>query len=379
MKVVLAINSLSTGGAEVFTAALARALHRAGCDVMVFLYAGLLDAKGEFLADQLRAQGIAVVTPNATTAIAKVFAVLKFARILRQFKPDVVHSHLEQSDLMVAIARLLVGRHRFRLVRTIHNIYAIKAISASAHKWLAAQFDVSVACGEVVSRTYPFMGNNQRCIENGVDIDSAIPEATPDLRRQLGVDENACLLMCVGSFDLRNGILQKAQDVVVEALARIETGPVYVCFLGDGNMRAEVEALAKSVGVFERCRFPGKVINVYRYLSVADAVLMPSRFEGLPIGAIEAACAGKPLVLSSIPQLTPFDTAAATVGEVNDPDALALAIDEMVRDLVLAKQQALALAPAFIERFGIDATTRQYLQLYRERGCPATADTQWSA
>lgn len=369
MKILLAINSLSTGGAEVFTAALARALRRAGCEVVLFLYAGILDEKGVLLAEQLNNEGIRVVSVNASSSKKKLpakemLAVLSLAKLMMRFRPDVVHSHLEQTDFIVAIACTLLPVHSFRRVRTVHNVCASRSLPALAHRWLERKFDVTVACGEVVAREYPFMGSRGQCIENGIDVEIANAGQGIGLRERLGISPEARILVSVGSFDLRKGILQKAQDITVDAMVMVKADDVVVCFLGDGEMRMAIEERAKRHNVFDKCRFVGKVVDVAIYLAIADAVLMPSRFEGLPIGAIEAACAGKPLVLSSIPQFQPFATPAANVATVDDAMALALAIDATLNTLESARQEATALAPVFRDRFCIDITARKYRDLY---------------
>lgn len=365
MKVLLAINSLSTGGAEVFTAALARGLRRAGCEVLLYLYAGALDSKGQALLERLQGDGIRVITPNARRPWQKILAVAQLASLIRHFRPDVVHSHLEQTDFMVSVACVLAGEYRLRKIRTIHNVYAIKSLPAFVHRWLAGTFASTVACGQVVAREYPYMGAQARCIENGIELERASPASGLTLRRQLGIADDTMALVVIGSFDLRNGILQKAQDTVVDALALVKTADLVICFLGDGDQRAKVEHCARDNNVYDRCRFPGRVIDVPAYLAMADAVLMPSRFEGLPIGAIEAVCAGKPLIISDIDQLQPFLTPAVCVATVDDSVSLANAIDRMSEQRHAFLAHAQACVHDFSLRFDIDASSQKYLDLYR--------------
>lgn len=365
MKVLLAINTLSTGGAEVFTAALARTLQRQGCEVVVFLYAGILDAKGAALAEALQSVGVSIVTPNARTPQTKVLAVLTLARLIALFRPDIIHSHLEQSDFMVALATRLQIRRRFKLVRTLHSIYAIKSLPPMLHRWLVQIFDAHVACGETVLRQYPHMGDTAYRIDNGIELFSLPENARSSLRASLNISEQARVLINVGSFDRRNGTLPKAQDVIVAALANLQRNDVIACFVGDGEERAHIEAQAHALGVYEFTRFVGRVTDVPAYLAMGDIVLMPSRFEGLPMGAIEAACAGMPLMVSDIPQFRPFSQVAVSVA-VDNATALAEAINAALPQLTEMQVRAQQFSRECSVRFSIETTAQRYLELYRD-------------
>lgn len=365
MRVLLAINTLSTGGAEVFTAALANALSRCGCNVVVYLYAGVLDAKGKALAHGLSQNGIRIVTPNARTSGAKLLAIPGLARLIASFQPDIVHSNLEQTDFMIAVASRLVGRRRFKLVRTLHSVYAIKSLPSIMHRWLISVFDAHVACGEVVLRQYPYMGDSGNRIDNGIEIFNPPEKVRGELRAALNIPAHSLVLVNIGSFDRRNGTLPKAQDVIVDALSKVENSNLVVLFLGDGEERSILEARAETLGVLPRLKFLGRVVDVPAYLAMCDLVLMPSRFEGLPLGAIEAACAGKPLIVSDIEQFVPFERAAITV-PAEDVTALARVMDACVDQLPALTATAEALVAEYSERFSIDTTSQRYIDLYRK-------------
>ena len=118
MKILHCINSLSSGGAEVFVCALAVAQKRAGHDVHVMTYGGTVGAKGQALEDRLRTEGVPYLGLGITRKHLIPIIPLKFARELRRLRPDVVHSHLAQSDFFVWLAARLSGV-RALFVRTI--------------------------------------------------------------------------------------------------------------------------------------------------------------------------------------------------------------------------------------------------------------------
>ena len=101
-------------------------------------------------------------------------------------------------------------------------------------------------------------------------------------------------LLFVGSL-----IERKGPDVLVRALSRVGLGCV---FIGDGPMRASLERLAARRGVGDRVVFLGSLdpSEVQRYYGGAEALVLPSVSEGVPLVAVEALRAGIPVVASNL-------------------------------------------------------------------------------
>ena len=73
----------------------------------------------------------------------------------------------------------------------------------------------------------------------------------------------------------------------------------YAVFIGDGEMRAEIQQQIIDKGLDNKVQLIGAVDNVNEWLSAVDCVLMPSLFEGLPFVLVEAQAAGLHCVVSS--------------------------------------------------------------------------------
>lgn len=93
----------------------------------------------------------------------------------------------------------------------------------------------------------------------------------------------------VGAFDGKKG-----QEIVVAVLARLLAlgRDVTASFLGDGPARPAVAALARRLGVGERCSFAGMVDDVSERLAGCHILLLPSQSEGAPLAIAEALAAG---------------------------------------------------------------------------------------
>ena len=73
----------------------------------------------------------------------------------------------------------------------------------------------------------------------------------------------------------------------------------YLMLCGDGVERKEMEQLVIKYGIHKKVFFLGAINNVNEYLMMADIMIMPSLFEGLPLVCIEAQATGLPIVASS--------------------------------------------------------------------------------
>ena len=71
---------------------------------------------------------------------------------------------------------------------------------------------------------------------------------------------------------------------------------VTAIFAGDGDARHATEHEARRVGVGDQARFLGNCHDIAPLFAAADALAMPSRFEGMPLAALEAMSCGLPIV-----------------------------------------------------------------------------------
>jgi phosphatidylinositol alpha-1,6-mannosyltransferase len=125
----------------------------------------------------------------------------------------------------------------------------------------------------------------------------------------------------------------KGLDVLLDALARTAR-PHTLEVVGDGQLRAGLEAQAARLGLGARVRFlgalpPGEA--VYRFLRTRAAFVQPSRTEGLPRSLLEAMAVGLPALATAVggvPELLDADELV----RVDDAGALAQAIDRLAAD-----------------------------------------------
>ncbi|WP_448585783.1 glycosyltransferase [Thermaurantiacus sp.] len=99
-------------------------------------------------------------------------------------------------------------------------------------------------------------------------------------------------------------VRQKRVELALQALAGLPG--IALDIAGDGPERARLEALARRLGIAERVAFHGHVRAIGPLLAAADALLLPSRFEGTPAVVLEALAARVPVVATACSELLPL-------------------------------------------------------------------------
>jgi glycosyltransferase involved in cell wall biosynthesis len=278
------------------------------------------------------------------------------ALIARQ-QPDVVHLHASKAGL--------AGRLAVRLTRpTIFQPHGWSWLAVDgpmlpttvAWERMAARWASRLVCvgaEEAAQGRRRGVRGRYAVVRNGVDLSRFRPANDGDraeARARLGVDGGAALAVCVGRLTR-----QKGQDVLMSAwpLVRERCPVAELALVGDGDLEPALRAVA-TPGV----RFAGAVSDVRDWLVAADVLVLPSRWEGLPLVALEALATGRPVVATAIPGLA--EVVSAEVGALVPPVAagpLADAIATRLRDRALARAEGAAaarLAAGFDQRLTFD-------------------------
>jgi glycosyltransferase involved in cell wall biosynthesis len=293
-----------------------------------------------------------------------VFDLLTLRRLARG--KDVVHLHSSKAAALGRLAAVSMSRpRRPAIVVTAHYwSWLVGGRWASLYRWierfLARRCDVIVAVSErEASEGRAALGSSApvRLIPNGVDRDHFSPDGVSADR-----DPGAPLLVCVGRLSH-----QKGQDVAIRALALLRDRVACLRLVGDesgGGERADLEALAESLGVSDRIDWRGGVDDTAPEYRAADVVVTPSRWDGLSLALLEAMASGAPIVASDVNGSESLGDAGVIVPP-DDPPALAHAIDEVLRD-PSGRLRLGASARARSGSFDLASTMRQNLDLWSE-------------
>ncbi len=159
--------------------------------------------------------------------------------------------------------------------------------------------------------------------------------ARGEARAALGLPSDAPVVLLLG----RLTILQKGHDVLLDAAAAVRRAVPGTLFLlaGDGPDRGLIEERARAAGFAAAVRLPGPVPAAVA-LGAADAIAIPSRFEGLPLVALEALAAGVPGVAAAVDGLA----AAWPADWLVPPEQPAALAEALVRALTAGEDELAA-------------------------------------
>jgi glycosyltransferase involved in cell wall biosynthesis len=159
----------------------------------------------------------------------------------------------------------------------------------------------------------------------------------------------------------------KGQRELLEALARVPD--VHAVLAGadvetGGAYRRELEAEAERLGVADRVVLAGYRPSVAAELAEVDALVLPSRIEGLPVVVLEAMAHAKPVVATPVGGTPELVEDGVTGVLVDDVDGLAEALRRLAADPDEARRLGEAGRRRVEERFSEEAMTRRVLELY---------------
>jgi glycosyltransferase involved in cell wall biosynthesis len=127
--------------------------------------------------------------------------------------------------------------------------------------------------------------------------------------------------------------------------------------------------LAATLGISNRVRFLGFQPDLRRWMQAADAFVLSSRWEGLPMGVLEAAACGLPAVATAVPgtREAVIDGQTGLLAAPGDADALGEAMTQITQLPPPAREQMGRSARQFVvERFSLDAVLDRWEALYQE-------------
>lgn len=288
-RIVLLTTNLARGGAEIQVAMLAQRLAGRGWPVSVV---SLLDPSVE--------ASVPVHSLGMRPGVADLRGMARLAAILQRERPQILHCHMFHANLLGRLVRLVCPVPA--LISTLHSAQETSRAGQGgrARDILYRLTDPLTTCTVAVSETAGRRHVEARAvparkllvIPNGVDTQRfrPDPESRERTRRGLGL-ERRFLWIAVGRL-----MWKKDYPTMLRAFAAQREGTLLI--VGEGPQNAELRALAAELGA--DVRFLGARENVPELLNAADAFLLSSVVEGMPLALLEAAASGLPAVATDV-------------------------------------------------------------------------------
>ncbi len=363
MRVMLVINNMGRGGAEIQVRDLAIQFAQRGHRVCVVVLMTF-----EEFADELEAAGVETVALGLSKGKATPAALWGLVSAVRSFKPDVVHSHMFASGMAVRAAAPLLRALRSRpaLVHTVHIAFEARRRYA-AYRLTNRFCDLFTCVSEEALKNHGAGGavptGTGLVVRNGVSLTKFKQQTTTsqeDARRLLGLPAGI-LWLAVGSFRDE----QKDYSTMLRALAAAPAAG-NLLIAGVGKLLEEKRTEADRLGISSRVSFLGLRSDVDTLMQAADAYVMSSAWEGLPVVLIEAAASGLPIVCTDVGANAEVVGGIGVLVPPGEPRALGEALGRVAS---LERSARAELGRQFraraIERFDLAAVTTEWERLYQ--------------
>ena len=295
-SIMLVTTSLMRGGAENQVFLIASVLARRGHTVNVV---SLRDA--EAYLPELATLGVPFTSLRMRRGLPDLRAVWRLGRLIRKVRPDVVHSHMVHANLLARVSRLVA---RFPVqISTAHSMNEGARWREVAYRLTdplcTLTTNVCAAAVERFVRVGAVPADRIRRVPNGLDPTGFGRDdmQRQQARRELGLDDRFVWLAV--------GRLEDVKDypTLLRAVASIkdEFPALTLLIVSDGTRRDSLEQLRNDVGLTtQQVRFLGGRDDVPALMSAADAYVMSSLWEGLPMVLLEAAAAELPIVATRV-------------------------------------------------------------------------------
>lgn len=218
-------------------------------------------------------------------------ASLKFRRILKDFKVDLVHSHLPLPNFIARVGT----PYNIPLVTTIHTYiskyYTKRSLKIVDKITYRLRTSTIIGCSEGVLNDYfktlHLKRRNAKLIYNPVNVELFHPKNDFELKGKFK-------LVCTASLKSLKNI-----SFLIDSLAHASDKGIELHIFGDGYLRSDLEEEAKEKR--SPVKFHGIVKNIHKVLHEYDLFVLPSLWEGFSISVLEAMSARLPMLLSDIP------------------------------------------------------------------------------
>lgn len=303
-------------------------------------------------------------------------------RALLDWAPDVIHSQCEFSTFVWA--RSLSRELSVPLVHTYHTIYedythyyspsrtmGRKVVEAFSRRVLAGTDAVVVPTAKVdtLLRGYG-VTSPIRVVPTGLDLRRFRPAASAEeledaraLRRDLGIPSDHRVLVSVCRLAKEKNI-----DEVIAHVAASRRKDCTLVIVGDGPVRADLEAQAAELGIAERVRFIGAVdpTEVPRWYRMGDVFVSASLSETQGLTFIEALACGTPLLCRRDPSLDGVVLDGITGWQFQGEAEFAYRLSDLLDHEAVRAQMASAAAAHAHESCGAEAFGRAALDVYTD-------------
>jgi glycosyltransferase involved in cell wall biosynthesis len=367
VRILYLIDKLHRAGAQVHLGQLIKGLDREAFEPRVCCL-----LKGGPVAESLQQSGVPVEVLGLTNIYGPKawHGLIRLVRLLRTQRIELIHTYLVSSNVYGTFAARLA---RVPIVVTTRRDtgFSRNWRLGLVEEWLVNPLvdrvvAVSPAVAEVATRERALANGRVVTIPNGVDVDRWDPARYQPsaIRRERGIEADEKIIGIVAGLSPVKGHADflRAAKLVLDRYPRAR-----FFIIGDGELRAQLEALGASLGLGDRAVFTGARGDVPELLSMLDVSVLSSATEGMSNTLLESMAMARPIIATAVGGNVDVLRAGLTGVLVppRNPEALAEAMLRLLNDPEGAGTMGRAARRHVVEEFTLARMVSRYERFYQ--------------
>lgn len=294
--------------------------------------------------------------------------ILRLRDYIKALAPHAVHTHLFTADSWGRVASYLAGiRNIFSTVHSTNDW--MTKIHIITDQILAKITTQVIACSDGVNEklTKEYKLNNVTLIPNGVAMHRFEQQAAANLQQQFNLTPEIPVFALIGRLHEAKG-----HEFIIPTLRRLKEDNMqfYCLFVGGGALKEKIKTLIADNGLDEQVILTGFRKDVPNILRAIDFLIMPSRWEGLPMTLLEAMASKKAAIASKVGGIpTVLADNAGILLSQDDVVGWHAAIKTLLSDKNKREELGENGYKKVISSYSAEAVQKQYEALYNN--CPS--------
>lgn len=327
MNLLYVITGLGMGGAEKQTVLIANKMYEAGHNVMIISLTGetLVRPNNGVKLNELKLE---------KTPFNLFKGLFEVRKIIKKFKPDIVHSHMFHANLFSRVLRIFTKIPT--LICTAHNTNEGSSLRMLAYKYTdkLASLSTNVSQDAVDSfiRKGASSADRMIVVSNGIDasqFDFSVDDRNVK-RSELGIFDDTPILLSVGRLteakdypNLLTAFSLLIKDNSLQSFPRL-------FIVGTGHLDGYLKNMSKELGIDKYVTFIGQRDDIRQLMCAADIFVLSSEWEGFPLVITEAMACKKVIVATDAGGITEALEDCGSIVPIKDPNSLSQAINKMI-------------------------------------------------
>lgn len=293
-------------------------------------------------------------------------AAWKLSRIIRQWKPAIVHAHDPHGVSMASLALSFAAPDpRPAIIASRRVDFHLQSHAFS--QWKYRQVEAFIAASHAIKHILMHDGiaaERIHVVHEGIDVDKIAHRPPLDLHAEYYLPHGCPAIVNVGAL-----VGHKGQKHLVDAMPLVlrEVPDAHLIIFGEGELRGPLEKQIKHLNLSKWIKLPGFREDVLSLVKTADLFVMSSVAEGLGTSVLDAMAMGHAVVgtrAGGIPESV-VDSETGLLVEPGDPKELARAIVTLLKDPALRRQYGDAGRTRVAEYFNVDRMVDRTLEVYQ--------------